>query len=234
MHRLSMHGGWIGTMPSEVSTYDPERDPGPTVEVLKRELAEAREQQFATSAILHAISNAPSDAHSVFQKIAITAARLCDAYDAGVLQRAGDHLRLVAHRGSIAPGRPGEITLPLTRGSLMGRTVLDRTILQVPDLQAEMDEYPEGSEIARQVGHRTVLGVPLICAREAIGAIFVRRTEVRPFTDRQIELLKTFADQAVITIENLRLFNETKEALDQQKASADVLAAISSSITDAR
>src|SRR5215831_4046147 len=90
------------------------------------------------------------------------------------------------------------------------------------------------SMIARQVGHRTVLGVPLICAREAIGAIFVRRTEVRPFTDRQIELLKTFADQAVITIENLRLFNETKEALDQQKASADVLAAISSSITDAR
>src|SRR5215475_6497795 len=110
-----------------------------SVEQLRRELAEAREQQAATAGILRAISNSPSDLQGIFQEIATTAARLCDAYDAGVLQRAGDQLRLVAHRGSIAPGPPGETTLPLTRGSLMGRAVLDRTILQVADLQAETE-----------------------------------------------------------------------------------------------
>jgi len=236
-------------MPSEVSTYDPERDPGPTVEVLKRELAEAREQQFATSAILHAISNAPSDAHSVFQKIAASAARLCDAYDAGVLQRAGDHLRLVAHHGAIpATGPIGQGTLPLTRGVLIGRAVLDRQTLHAADLQAETDEYPEGSELARRLGHRTILAVPLIRAGEAIGAIFIRRTEARPFTDRQIDLLKTFADQAVIVIENTRLFRaeqtrikevesksaELRESLEYQTATGEVLSVISRSPNDVK
>jgi len=236
-------------MPSEVSTYDPERDRGPTVEVLKRELAEAREQQFATSAILHAISNAPSDAHSVFQKIAASAARLCDAYDAGVLQRAGDHLRLVAHHGAIpATGPIGQGTLPLTRGVLIGRAVLDRQTLHAADLQAETDEYPEGSELARRLGHRTILAVPLIRAGEAIGAIFIRRTEARPFTDRQIDLLKTFADQAVIVIENTRLFRaeqtrikevesksaELRESLEYQTATGEVLSVISRSPNDVK
>ena len=174
------------------------------------DLAEAREQQAATGGILWAISNSPTDLQGIFQEIATTAARLCDAYDAGVLQSAGDHLRIVAHHGSITAGPPGQTTVPLTRGFLMGRTVLERTILQVTDLQAETEEYPEGSAIARQVGHRTVLGVPLISAGEAIGAIFVRRTEVRPFTDRQIELLKVFADQAAIAIQNTRLFEEVE------------------------
>jgi GAF domain-containing protein/anti-sigma regulatory factor (Ser/Thr protein kinase) len=194
------------------------------------ELAEAREQQAATAGILRAISNSPTDLQGIFQEIATTAARLCDAYDAGVLQCAGDHLRLVAHRGDI----PGQGIVPLSRGVVVGRAVLDRTILQVPDMQAETEEYPEGSEIARRLGHRTIVAVPLIRDRDAIGAIFVRRTEVRPFTDRQIELLKTFADQAVIAIENMRLFEEvqarTKElqdSLDRQTATSEVLGAIS-------
>ena len=160
----------------------------------KSELVEARQQQAATAEILRAISNTPSDLQGIFQEIATTAARLCDAYDAGVLQCTGDHLKLVAHHGLIPVGGP----LPLTRGLVMGRAVLDRTILQVTNAQAETEEYPEGSEKARRDGARTILAVPLICAGEAIGAIFVRRTEVRPFTDRQIELMKTFADQAVI------------------------------------
>src|SRR5262245_42975401 len=154
-----------------------------SVEQLRRELAEAREQQAATAGILSAISSSPTNLQGIFQEIATTAARLCDAYDAGVLQCAGDHLRLMAHRGHIPTDGPiGQGTLPLSRGVIIGRAVLDRTILQVPDLQAETEEYPEGSEIARRLGHRTILAVPLIRGRDAIGAIFLRRTEVRPFT----------------------------------------------------
>src|SRR5262249_44649660 len=175
------------------------------------------------------------DLQGIFQEIATTAARLCDAYDAGVLQCAGDHLRLVAHHGHI----PGQGIVPLSRGVVNGRAVLDRTILQIPDLQAETEEYPEGRVSARRLGHRTILAVPLIRDRDAIGAIFVRRTEVRPFTDRQIELLKIFADQAVIAIENTRLFEaeqaskrELTESLQQQTATADVLKVISRSAFD--
>src|SRR5215831_1092087 len=207
------------------------------------ELAEARDQQTATGGILRAISNSPSDLQVIFQEIATTAARLCDAHDAGVLQCAGDHLRLVAHRGPNPEPEPelelGQGTLPLSREIVIGRAVLDQTIIQVPDLQAETEEYPEGSEFARRLGHRTVLAVPLIRDREAIGAILIRRTEVRPFTDRQIALLKTFADQAVIAIENTRLLEaeqaskrELQESLEYQTAISDVLAVISRSPGD--
>src|SRR5262245_36278702 len=222
-------------MPFEMSTVTGDH----SVDALGRELTEAREQQAATARILRAISNSPSDLHGLFLEIASTAARLCDARDAGVLQCAGDHFKLVAHHGSMPAGD----RIPLTRGTVMGRAVLDRTVLHVADLQVETKEYPEGSEIARRDGHQTILGVPLICAREAIGVIFVRRSEVRPFTDRQSELLKTFADQAVIAIENTRLFEaeqtrtkeveaksaELRESLEYQTATSDVLNVISRS-----
>src|SRR5262245_2807488 len=173
------------------------------------ELAEAREQQAATAAILGAISIVPADPHRVFAEIAVSAARLCDAYDATIMQVDGDVLRVVAHHGSIPhpiPQSLGMPSLPLVRGAFNGRAVLDQQTIQVLDLQAETDEYPEGSELARRLGHRTVLAVPLIHAGTAIGSISMRRTEARPFTDRQVQLLKTFADQAVIAIENTRLF----------------------------
>src|SRR5262249_14096446 len=121
---------------------------------------------------------------------------------------------------------------PLVRGSLTGRATLERRSIQLADHQAEEAEYPEGTAVARRLGVHTMLAVPLLRSGEAIGVIALRRTEVRLFTDQQIALLQTFADQAVIAIENVRLFNETKEALEQQTASAEILSVISASPTD--
>src|SRR5215467_12267285 len=164
------------------------------IQELTKALSEAREQQTATAEILRVISRSPTDQPRVFAEIATSAARLCDAYDATIFQVDGDLLRLVAHHGSILPQ---DDTLPLTREVVTGRAILERRTIQVGDLQAESDEYPDGSELARLRGHRTILAVPMMREDEAIGVIAIRRTEVRQFTDQQIELLKTFADQAV-------------------------------------
>src|SRR5215510_9946041 len=218
-------------MPSEVSTATGEQ----SVEELRRELAEAREQHTATAEILAAISSSVTEANQVFAKIAASAARLCDAYDAAIGQVDGDKLHLVAHYGPI----PTTPAVPLIPGALPARAVLDRRTIHVSDLQAETEEYPEGSDRARRLGFRTILAVPLIRADEAIGAIAIRRSEVRPFTDRQITILQTFADQAVIAIENTRLFeavqartSELTEALEQQTATSEVLSIISTSSSE--
>jgi signal transduction histidine kinase/uncharacterized protein (DUF1778 family) len=225
-------------MPSEVSTVTGEQ----SVEALRRELAEAREQQAATVEILASISSSVTDANQVFAKIAASAARLCDANDATIFQVDGDLLRRVANNASIPQYETrGDDTMPLTREVVGGRAVLDGKTIQVADVQAEMGEYPEGSHRARRVGHRTILAVPLMRVGEAIGVIAIRRTEVRQFTDRQIDLLKTFADQAVIAIENARLFKaeqaskrELTEALEYQMATSDVLGVIAASPTNIR
>jgi two-component system, NtrC family, sensor kinase len=190
-------------MPSETSTTCADQ----SVEEVRRELAEAREQQAATAEILRVISSSPTDLQHMFAVVASSAARLCDAFDATIFQVDGHLLRRVAHHGSILQ----DDILPLTRGVVTGRAVLDRRTIQVTDVQAETGEYPEGSDRARRIGHRTILAVPLIHAGEALGVIAIRRTEVRPFSDRQIDLLKTFADQAVIAIENSRLFEAERE-----------------------
>jgi GAF domain-containing protein/CheY-like chemotaxis protein len=204
------------------------------------ELSEALEQQTATGEILRVISRSPTDVQPVFAAVAASAARLCDAFDATIYQVDADALRLVAHEGPIpAPGPVGQVTVPLLRGILSGRVVLDRRTIHVPDLQAAAGEYPEGSDFARRHGARTMLGVPLLRAGEAIGLILLRRTETRLFTERQVELLKTFADQAVIAIENVRLFKELErrnhdltEALEQQTATSEILRVISGSPTE--
>ena len=218
-------------MPSEISTASGDQ----LVGALRRELAEAREQQAATADILRVISSAPTDRQRVFADIAASAARLCDAHDALISQLDDDILRLVAHHGPIPSAVHGEpLGGPLKGGIVTVHAILDRRTIHVTDLQAETDAYPESSEFARRLGYRTVLATPLIHAGEAIGVIAISRTEVRPFTDRQINLLKTFADQAVIAIENARLFEaeqarkrELTEALEQQTATADVLKVIS-------
>jgi GAF domain-containing protein len=179
------------------------------------------------------------DLQRVFGMIAAAATRLCDARDAGIFQVEGNALRLVARHGPI-PGDPlGKTTLPLTRRFYTGRAVLDRCTVQVADLQSETNDYPDSSDRARRLGFRTALAIPLVRSGETVGAISIRRTEAKLFSNQQIALLETFADQAIIAIENARLFEaeqeskrELRESLEYQTAMSEVLGVISRSPTD--
>ena len=204
------------------------------LEVRNRELTESLEQQTATAEILRVISSSPTDIQPVLDAVASGAARLCDARDAQIFRIDGHNLRLAASHGPFSVSPDGEI-LPVSRASISGRSVTDRQAIHVIDAAAlDEAEFPVTLALQARFGFRTALVTPLLRKGEAIGTILVRRWEVRPFSDKQIELVKTFADQAVIAIENVRLFNETKEALDQLKASAEVLQVISSSVADTK
>jgi signal transduction histidine kinase len=211
------------------------------VEGLRPALGEALEQQAATAEILRVIASSPADLQPVLDAVVRSAARLCETSDAAIFRDEGDTLRIVAHDGVIPPVAPVGSLVPRRRGSVTGRVVLEGLAVHVPDLQAAADEFPEGSENARRLGWRATLAVPLMRERTVIGTIGVRRTEARPFSDAQIALLQTFADQAVIAIENVRLFNDLEvrnrdlsEALDRQTATAEVLRVIGRSQTDIR
>ena len=204
-----------------------------------RELTDSLTQQTATAEILRVISGSPTDIQPVLDAVAESAAGLCEAFDASIFRVDGDQLRLAAHHGPIPYGLVGEFTVPLVRGTIGGRTVLDEQTVHVADVQAETEEFPEASRYGQRFGTRTSLSVPLMREGIAIGTIHLRRTETRLFTDRQIALLQTFADQAVIAIENVRLFTELEarnadltEALEQQTATSEILRVISQSQTD--
>jgi two-component system, NtrC family, sensor kinase len=202
-----------------------------------RERDEALEQQAATSEVLRVIRRSPSDAQPVFDMIAESAAKLCAAQFCFVYRFDGQLLHFVAHH-SVAP-EALEINRraypkPPSRGSVAARAILEQNVVQIPDVNADPD-YALG-ELAAVCGYRSTMGIPILRDGVPVGSISIARAQTGLFPKRQVELLKTFADQAVIAIENVRLFEaeqqrtrELSESLEQQTATSEVLKVISSS-----
>src|SRR5215470_5909546 len=201
---------------------------------LFNETKEALAQQTAISEILRVISSSPTDVQPVLDAVAERAAHLCDAPFARVMLIEGDILRRATDYS--LPGdalKPPPNPIPLKRSVLTGRAALDRVSLHHTDIIPLLDtEYPDSKESISPLGARAVLSVPLVREGGAYGGIFLFRREPKPFSPKQIALVETFARQAAIAIDNVRLFNETKEALAQQTAISEILRVISSSPTD--
>jgi GAF domain-containing protein len=202
------------------------------------DLTESLEQQTAISEILRVISNSPSDVQPVLASVAEHAARICEApfVDIVLVEYGVARIRAsVGEVGRVAISEP----IPLDRSSATGRSICDMQPVHIADVLNAEEGFARGREYALRFGHRTILAVPLVREDRALGTILVRRTEVRPFEQKHIALLSTFADQAAIAIENVRLFEaeqqrtrELGEALEQQTATAAVLRVVSASPGD--
>ncbi len=200
---------------------------------LFNETNDALERQTATAAILKVISESPTDIQPVFRAIADTALRLFDVSTAVVMRREGDGYRLMslAKEGQPA-GEPSAAVVPLDAGAnFPSRVMLGKTMLHLPDWSA-VELPPHEQRIYDEGGFRASLMLPIMRGSECIGCIGVVRKAAGAFSDKEIALMQSFVDQAVIAIENVRLFNETKEALEQQTATAEILRVISGSVTD--
>src|SRR5262244_2773958 len=213
---------------------------------LRRERDELLERETATGDIIRMIASSPTDLQSVLDTIAERVAKLCDAEDAAIFRLDGNFLRLVAHFGPIPMADAVGESFVIDRDTPASRAIADRQTIHVHDLRAAETEFPGAKTRGIALGVRTVLSTPLLREGIAIGAIHIRRREVRPFSELQITLLETFADQAVIAIENARLFqelthktadleitnSELRESLEQQTATSEILGVIASSPTD--
>ena len=184
------------------------------LQMRNQEVTESLEYQTATSDILSIIAENPTDIQPVLDAVAERAARLCNSYDAVIVKIDGNRYRIAAHWGPVP--LPAENLLngiPLNRNSVTGRAMVDKKTIHIHDLLAEAShEYPLSREYYQISEQRTMLVTPLIRENEVIGSIMIRRQEVDPFTEKQISLLKIFADQVAIAVENVRLFNEAREA----------------------
>ncbi|HEY7229548.1 MAG TPA: GAF domain-containing protein, partial [Pseudolabrys sp.] len=203
---------------------------------LLNELRESLEQQTATSEVLGVISSSVTDAQPVFDMIAESAAKLCEAQYCFVYRFDGELLHFMAHRGvaqKVLDINRRNYPAPPSRGTVASRAILERRVVQIPEIAAD-PEY-RISEMAALAGYRSAAAVPILRGGEPVGVIAVTRAQAGLLPDRQVELLKTFADQAVIAIENTRLFEaeqnraaELSESLEQQTATSEVLKVISS------
>jgi signal transduction histidine kinase len=191
------------------------------VQAKTRDLSEALVYQTGSGNILRVIASSPTDVGPVLKAIVESACELCDAVDAIVLLNDGDSLRTSAHYGPI----PLDMERwPISQKWVAGRAFLDRKPVHVHDLlSAEGDEFPETQQRTARTGTRSILSVPLLREGKSIGTIVLRRTEVHPFSDKQIALLQTFADQAVIAIGNVRMFEQVQERTKELSLSLDEL-----------